>query len=124
MTSFQGIKEATKNIKEKKKIEKIKFGDIPSSQPVAREENILNVKTSKDEDNKTTGSKPVKTTNIQTTKTSDRRSANKHQITAYLLDSELEMLEELYFIRRKKKIKIDKSALIGEAIELLYRKTV
>src|SRR5262245_53750574 len=51
----------------------------------------------------------------------NRRKANKHQVTAYLLDEELALLDQLHLHKRKAKIKTDRSTIIGEAIKTLAR---
>lgn len=124
MTVFQGISDATKDILEKKKIEKIKFGDTTIEPTEIINENNLTTKTLKQQKSKDFNNKNIKSLKNQNNKSTDRRKASKTQITAYLLDNELEMLEELYFLKRKQKIKTDRSTIIGEAIELLHKKTV
>ena len=105
MTSFQGIKDTTKDILEKKKIEKIKFGEAISSKEETINDEHLTAKTLKHENNKTTKSVTTKNISTHNIKTSERRKASKNQITAYLLDNELDMLEEIYFLGARKKLK-------------------
>ena len=54
-------------------------------------------------------------------KVDSRRKIKKNQVTAYLLDEELELLDALYIHKRKQKIKTDRSTIIGEAIKTLAR---
>ena len=115
MTSYQGIQDTKKDILSNNKIEKVKFEDrLESIEPEGKK--IQTDKNVKPKNDKKISSLAVK--NLE------RRKASKNQVTAYLLDEELEKLEEIYFARRKKKIKTDRSSIIGEAIESFYNKTI
>ncbi|MBP9708974.1 MAG: hypothetical protein KBD78_15160 [Oligoflexales bacterium] len=123
MAAYQGIQDTKKDILGQNKIQKVKFEDrIESMEPQHIE--IKNDIDEKTQNNKQLKNKTDKKINSLNVKSLERRKASKNQVTAYLLDEELEKLEELYFHRRKNKIKTDRSSIIGEAIESFYNKTI
>jgi hypothetical protein len=102
MTNLTGIQDV------KEKIKKLTFEDRNEALPLGTIAEVA---------------KPLESRDIKRNKNDiGRRKAIKNQVTIYLLDDELEMLEELNFQRRKQKIKTDRSAIVGEAIKALYNK--
>lgn len=116
MSSYQGIQETKADILTGKKIEKVRFED--RIEPAQADDLV-----SDNQKVKTISAKEDKTVRRLNDKNLKRRKENKNQVTAYLLDDELEMLEEMHYLRRKNKIKTDKSTIIGEAIKVFYKKT-
>lgn len=114
MTTMTGINDI------KDKIKKLTFEDRNEMKPPTDiTEEMAQVKEVKK--NKPQNNKNINSLNL---KNVDRRRASKNQVTAYLLDDELQMLEEIHFERRKQKIKTDRSTIVGEAIKMFYHKTV
>lgn len=119
---MNAIQEATQALKKK-----ISFGE---DEPARKTPDAVEKESVPADDDKQLNTQNIKKLNSQNDKALSRQNAKrlerrklkKNMITVYLLDEEMEMLDQLHFMRRR--AKIDRSTILAEGLQLLHKKEI